>query len=303
MSAYLILLSLLLTIQVSSPQIASTNDATHASTIGYWDEGMAEVARYTVMQNRYRYIHPGELTMIFVKEDFLTDKQVKNERYISDKSTPVLKNIRLKKFNTGVYDYTMSTNVFTPIDQASFPGSLKVQHSSTEWCGTTYTQLNKNKNGYRANLHSYFENEGDQTIDISETLLEDELFNLIRFHPDLIPDGPVSIIPGMNYLRLTHSPVKASQATIKKSKAAPMVDLEDIYQLVINFQDLDRTLTIYYQNVSPYKIVGWDDTYASIADGKKRKTTVRLENLDRLAYWNHNKPDDVDKRKALGFSN
>ncbi|MFB1021425.1 MAG: hypothetical protein QMC40_01535 [Vicingaceae bacterium] len=53
----------------------------------YWEDGKAEIAVYDLVQNRYNGLHPGKLVSVFVLEDFITDKHVKNERYISKSST------------------------------------------------------------------------------------------------------------------------------------------------------------------------------------------------------------------------
>ncbi len=56
----------------------------------YWTQGKAEVNVYELSQNRYKENHPGQLVSVFVTEDFLTDKQVKNERYTHPNSTWIL---------------------------------------------------------------------------------------------------------------------------------------------------------------------------------------------------------------------
>ena len=43
----------------------------------YWYSGEAELTRYELEQARYGEIHRGDAVLIFVTEDFRTDKQVK----------------------------------------------------------------------------------------------------------------------------------------------------------------------------------------------------------------------------------
>ena len=124
---------------ISSSLIAQHNDV---SSNTHWTQGKAEVNVYKLSQNRYNENHPGTLISVFVTEDFLVDKQVKNERYTNPNSTWTLKNIQIRKFTTGVYDYSLFSSVFTPINRTKFPQSLKVTASSQEWCGTIFTQLN-----------------------------------------------------------------------------------------------------------------------------------------------------------------
>ena len=77
----------------------------------YWTQGKAEVNVYELSQNRYKDNHPGQLVSVFVTEDFLTDKQVKNETYTNPKSTWTFKNIQLRKFTTGIYDYSLFSRI------------------------------------------------------------------------------------------------------------------------------------------------------------------------------------------------
>lgn len=273
------------------------------SSIGYWDRGLAEISRYDLTQNRYKDEHPGEVIMIFVKEDFLTDQQVKNERYKNPNSAPVLKNILLKKFTTGIYDYTMSTNTFTPFDQKEYSGSLKVQCSSTEWCGTSYVQLNHRGDSYNVELRSYFESEGDKNFDIPEAIIEDELFNLIRIDPTKLSTGDITIVPSMTYLRLTHRPIEAVKARIKSYKYnGKEFEAKEIDVLQIDFPELSRMLSIYYSRSYPHSIVGWDDTYPSMFDKKHRTTSARLSHQINEAYWKLNNKNDKVRQRELGLA-
>ena len=97
-----------------------------------WYDGKAEISTYDVQQARYKDIHPGKTVLIFVTEDFLTDKQVKNESNETKNSTTVLKTNIVRHFNTGVYDYSIMSSVFTPIDKNKYPKTLKVTTSSQD---------------------------------------------------------------------------------------------------------------------------------------------------------------------------
>jgi hypothetical protein len=69
----------------------------NVATNSYWSEGKAEVNVYEVSQNRYQENHPGQLISIFVTEDFLTDKQVKNEYYTNRTNNMDIKEYSIKK--------------------------------------------------------------------------------------------------------------------------------------------------------------------------------------------------------------
>ena len=244
----------------------------------YWTQGLAEINVYKLSQNRYKENHEGQLISVFVREDFLHQKQVKNERYTNQNTTPILKNIQLRKFTTGVYDYSMFTSTFTPIDRVQFPKTLKVSSSSQEWCGNVYLQFNYRDNAYSTELRSYFEDEGDRNTTINSGILEDELFNTIRMDPNSLPQGDFELIPSANYIQLRH--VKLASVTAKgtlKDYTENEFSGEKLKVYVVNMPSLKRTLQVFFENKAPYKIVGWLDAYPSAFDKKIRTTKVTLQ--------------------------
>jgi len=269
----------------------------------YWSQGKAEVNVYEVSQNRYRENHSGQLVSVFVTEDFLTNKQVKNEYYVNKNSTWILKNIQLKKFTTGVYDYSLFNSVFTPIDRNKFPKSLKVSASSQEWCGTIYTQFNLNLNSeYKVEHRSYFEKEGDRTTRIKSSYLEDEVFTVLRMNPLLLPLGTVQLIPPANYLQLKHLQIQSYKAF---TSLIPYNEKEfsgsNLMQYKIVYPQLKRTIRIVFENKAPYKIMGWFEKFPSSFDGKLRTTSVILKTQKMLPYWKQNSLKDKQLREKLGL--
>ena len=269
----------------------------------YWSQGKAEVNVYEVSQNRYRENHSGQLVSVFVTEDFLTNKQVKNEYYVNKNSTWILKNIQLKKFTTGVYDYSLFNSVFTPIDRNKFPKSLKVSASSQEWCGTIYTQFNLNLNSeYKVEHRSYFEKEGDRTTRIKSSYLEDEVFTVLRMNPLLLPLGTVQLIPPANYLQLKHLQIQSYKAF---TSLIPYNEKEfsgsNLMQYKIVYPQLKRTIRIVFENKAPYKIMGWFEKFPSSFDGKLRTTGVILKTQKMLPYWKQNSLKDKQLREELGL--
>lgn len=266
----------------------------------YWYQGKAEISSYELSQNRYADTHPGEAVLIFVTEDFLTGKQVKDEFPLTSGSTKVLKLNHLRKFPTGIYDYSMMISVFTPVETEAFPYTLKVSSSSQEWCGHTYMQINKEADNYRMQLHSYFEDEADQVEEVPLAILEDELFNRIRINPDGLPTGTIELFPGTLYCRLTHSPFKPARATaiLEEYKGNTFAgDQLKAYRL--DYPDQRRTLEIVFESEPPYVIVGWTDTHPSLLDGALRTTTARRKETLLDPYWEHNSLQDTSYREKL----
>ena len=269
----------------------------------YWSQGKAEVNVYEVSQNRYKENHSGQLVSVFVTEDFLTDKQVKNERYINENSTWILKNIQLKKFTTGVYDYSLFNSVFTPINRNKFPKSLKVSASSQEWCGTMYTQFNLILDtDYKVEHRSYFESEGDRVTRIKKSYLEDEVFTVLRMNPLLLPVGTVQLIPPANYIQLKHLQIKSYKAiTSLISYDKKEISGSNLMQYKIVYPELNRSIHIVFENKAPYKIMGWFEKFPSSFDGKPRTTSIILKTQKMLPYWRQNSLKDKYLREELGL--
>lgn len=272
----------------------------------YWYAGVAELNSYKLEQARYGNINPGEAVLIFVTEDFRTDTQVKSESAASyDKSTPVLKTNFVKKFVTGIYDYSLFTSVFTPINSPAFPHTLKISSSAQEWCGTTYTQMNYRSTGYLVQGHSYFEKEGDEEYSINQAMLEDELYNRIRLNPGKLPIGSFQLIPSATLARLRHKKLEPQSATGTLTtiaantwrNASSMTTGDSLQTYTIDYPNDARQLAITFEKAFPYRILGWEETYDDF--GKMLTTKATLTKTIKSDYWKHHNPADSTLRSQL----
>lgn len=292
-----------------SPALETADPGPFANTTQgldkYWYQGKGELNTYRLEQNRYQGIHPGQALLIFVSEDFLTDKQVKNDRYQNPNSTKVLKTNAITRFTTGIYDYSIMSSVFTPANTREFPRTLKVAHSSQDWCGQTYAQINLQEGGqYQEQLRSYFENEADQTNSAQADALEDELLNRIRMSYRDLPTGELQLIPSMTFLRLRHRPYAAVTATASlEDYSGDEFSGEDLKVYQIYYPSLQRTVEYVFSAVAPYYIEGWVDSYPSAFDGVVRSTKAFRQETRLEAYWqqNSNSPGLLEKRADLGW--
>lgn len=267
----------------------------------YWYDGKAEVNIYETEQARYQDVHPGKTVLIFVTEDFLTEKQVKNETYGNQPSTSVLKTNMIRKFDTGIYDYSIMSSVFTPVDHKSYPNTLKVTLSAQDWCGQSFMQLNHENNKYLVNQYSYFEKEGDRSFQVDDYLMEDELFNQLRFNPEILPTGSIKILPGTTFSRLKHIEFKPYQAEAsQKNYTGSEFEGEHLESYEIHYPDLDRNFEIIYEAKFPYAIAGWKDTYP-VFSGEKLTSLYRRISSKRLPYWSQHNLSDSYLRKELGL--
>ena len=256
----------------------------------YWYQGKAEITKYDLIQNRYQDQHSGELISIFVTEDFLTDRQVKNDHYTNSNSTSVLKLNLIRRFTTGLYDYAMMTSVFVRADGSA---TEKVTHTSQDWCGQSFMQINKKGAKYTVELRSYFESEGDQDVSISADLVEDAILPLLRIDPDRIPDGKVSLLPALHFLRLRHQPLSAVPAVISRDQEG------SIAHISIKYPSLEREVKISYDAAPPYTIIALQENYPSAFDGQVRTSKADQPRRYMGAYWAENSVQDTLHRKEL----
>lgn len=266
----------------------------------YWYKGKAEISSYDLQQAQYGKLNKGEAIMIFVTEDFRLDKQVKLESNDKEKATPVLKLNFIKKFITGIYDYSMYTSVFTPVKTNTFPATLKVTNTNQEWCGQSFLQLNYRQNGYQVLGKSYFENEVDDEYHVEHVILEDELWTKIRLLPiDQLPTGNMFLIPSMTSLRLRHRNIQAemAQVNIEPYVGDSTFKGQNLIHYKIHYPESKRDLSIFFAREFPHQIIGWTETYET----KKAILTSKavLKVTIQNPYWQKNMPIDTAYRKLL----
>ncbi|GAB4038056.1 hypothetical protein [Spirosoma gilvum] len=267
----------------------------------YWFANKAELNSYRLQQAKSGALHTGEATLIFQTEDFQPAKQVKADK--QDGSIPVLKAGLFKKFATGLYDYSLSTSVFTPVDKsgirpALFPNTLKVSMVGQEWDGHYYQQINYRDNAYQVIGKSFLEKEVDEAFTLEKAMLEDELWNQIRINPDKLPTGETRLIAGTMTARLRHKSISVlpAKATLANYEGV-LYPGKYLRSYTIEYPTDDRTLIIIFERDFPHKIVGWEETY----DTRDNLLTTRavLTKTIQTDYWNHKTPADSTLRKEL----
>ncbi len=267
---------------------------------GYWYRG-AEITSYELNQARYGEIHKGKAVLIFVTENLLPDKQVKSEDPSRPSSAvvPVLKLNFVKKFNTGIYDYSLMKSVFTPININKYPHTLKVSGSSQEWCGNMYSQINLRDNRYNIIKHSYFEKEVKQDFSINQAFLEDEVWTRIRISPYTLPTGSVKMVPGTFHSMLKHVQQKPEnvKASLKEKDSKTM-------RYTLEYEDAKRTLLIDFSKLFPFEIQGWEETKSSGYGKKAKVLTTKAVKIKTVImnYWSMNKNSDLYLRDKLGVN-
>ena len=256
----------------------------------FWFSG-AEINRYALEQARYGDTHPGHAELIFVTEPFLTGEQVKSDDPDAPNAVDVLKLNALRTFNTGLYAYRTMRSTFRPVDVAAYPHALKSTVSVQDWCGQVFQQINRREDGWRYELRSYFESDGDQNRSLPDVWLEDELWLLVRLAPDQLPVDRFRAVPGALFTRFAHHEARAEEAVGRMEVG------DGTSRYHITYPELDRTLTLRFDTAFPHIIRGWTE--------RRPGGTTRATLEDRVMnsnYWRHNAPADRAKRKDLGLA-
>ncbi len=285
----------------ATSKVADHSNEDPISFNDYWYQGEAEISSYNLEQFRYGEVHPGKAVLVFVTEDFSASKHVKldyPQRNPEDKVN-VLKLNFVRKFNTGIYQYSILQSIFTPVKREEHPHTLKTTTSIQEWCGHVFQQVDFDHDKFNISSYSYFESEGDRNFVLPDEVLEDEIWNLIRINPDLLLRGSFKIIPGSMLSRLIHKEQK-----VEKVKAE-LKELEKEGQIylsyILEYPRSQRTLQINFQKDFPHKILGWEENQVGLG-GKRSVTKAELIKTLKTDYWTKNKTTDGQLRTKLGLS-
>ncbi len=260
-----------------------------------WYAGVAELNAYDLEQVRYGEVRRGSAVLIFVTEDLDRGTQVKLDAPPArpEDAVKVLKLNAARDFETGIYAYHTLQSVFTPVRLHEDPATLKVSTSSQEWCGHVYQQLNREENGFRSTLHSYFQGEADAVDAVPDVLLEDEVLNRIRLAPETLPTGSFEALPSTLDLRLLHEPVRPVPAEARFEPG------ERVSRYVLTYPGRGVEWRVEYTTAFPREILGWEKELRQ--GGRTLTTRARRRAVERLPYWRLNGVSDSTYRRALGL--
>jgi len=256
----------------------------------YWYNNEAEITSYKLEQARYGEMREGNVVLIYVTEPFLPEEQVKADNSAAF-NISVLKLNAVKKFNTGIYPYSIMQSTFYPIINNQH--ALKISCSVQEWCGHVYIQLN-NHEEFEITSHSYFEGEADEDFSLEKSILENELWTQLRINPKSLPTGQLKIIPSFDFLRLRHIPMKAYETN------ATMIN----GNYTLHYPELNRKLIIHFNVNFPYEIDSWEETFVSGFGNEAKELTTKATKIKTIKsdYWNKNSNADDSFRETLGVN-
>jgi hypothetical protein len=285
----------------TAPLGARAQEAASGRFWGHWSDGKAELDGYELVQPRYGEARRGRAVLIFVTEPFSRARRVKVDRH--DPADPdqlvALKLNHVRRFQTGIYDYSLLTSIFT--DPAAGFRPTKLTFSAQEWCGHVFQELELDEGGVHSRLSSYFEGEGGQRrIEAPGAFLsEDNLFITLRALGGAgLPTGrqPVTMLGSVMRSRLQHQPLGLFQTELvwdptarELTVPAGAFEVRDVAYVRPDGGGCRFALETAY----PHRIVQW-----SCEDGERAVLTGSA----RLAYWEAHGEGDEKLLEKLGLT-
>lgn len=266
-----------------------------------WGDGRAEIDSYRLEQPRYGQLRSGNpLILIYVTEDFSDSARVKADagKHPKQDVYPVLKLNALRRFQTGIYEYSVMTSVFARIDAAPF-AVRKVTFSSQEWCGQVFHELLPQvprRESLLSESRSYFDGEGDASKELplpDGGVFEDALPVLLRRFAgkaEFLPQpGTVTVpfLPSLMRTRLLHRPLSWGRASIARRDAPGRT----IYTVAIEGGERGA---FEFDARPPFRLLHYR------WDSGEEATLLKSE---RLSYWKMNGagPEGAVELRKLGL--
>ena len=268
---------------------------------GFWDtwgDGKGELDAYRLVTPRYGAPRTGYALHVFVTETFTDAQRVKSDGGHRDEF-PVLKLNELRRFQTGIYDYSLMTSTFVPLDGRLGVGQpTKVAFSAQEWCGTVFEELLVDPGSARRRRHSYFDGEGDVDDRIalpSGAILADTLPIVVRGIVGPTPVGDHPVFPTVAAERLGHNGLTAQNGTltVATSIGSTTVPAGTFPTRAVTLQTADGGRTTWQvEEAASHRIVAWERS-----DGEH----AELVGSTREPYWQEHDPGGEVFLEKLGL--
>ena len=254
----------------------------------HWGDGKAELSSYKVVQPRYGELRRGYGVLVFVTEDINRETFIKVESpTLAKDRLYVLKLNNMLKFNTGIYDYSVMTSVFSAVEGLQGNRSFelcKITLSAQEWCGHVFEEVQMRQGRLQGALNSYFEREGRQRYELPAAgsfASEDHLLILVReLRGPILAAGEeqvVQLLPALWQLRALHRPRDLVQARLAKGHEERIeVGGDSLAAIPWRLATEGREKTIWVERAYPRRILSWRDSA-----GGRGELLVTL----REPYW------------------
>jgi len=283
--------------------IIGTINADQKRFNNYWYDGNAEISTYELSESRYGELRQGFRVMVVVTEPMRLSTHIKPDRKLpDDQKVRVIKLNDLRKFTTGIYDYSVMTSVFSTAENRQPFGNMatmKVAFSSQEWCGQVFDRMVRTDSSYEGVLYSYFESEGESSysFNAAEVETEDNLWLRVReLNGRFLNEGEtrtLNLIPSRWITRKNHTPTELVSATITRAyrefrqTSSGTIEVVPFTWKIGNSQTIVRVEAAY-----PHRIVEFSER-----DGSSGKLLVS----EREPYWKQNAGSFTAMRQHLGL--
>ena len=283
--------------EAASPQASSASEGFWR----HWSDGKAELSGYDLIQPRYGEKRHGRAVLVFVTEPYSRSRKVKVDRYNPNDPdhAMALKLNHVRKFQTGVYDYSVMTSVFVDPTRGFAP--MEINFSMQEWCGHVFEEIHFDADGASFDLNSYVEGESrrEKLTMPSGALAEDNLLIQLRgLGADALDTraAEVDLLPSANFRRLNHRPVQLTPSKITWSDAPAEITVPagTFQAREATWRRMDgSSCTAQLEVAYPHRILGW-----RCDDGE----LARLTGSTRLAYWGTHREGDEKLLSELGLA-
>jgi hypothetical protein len=266
----------------------------------FWSDGKAEIGYYKGTQVRYGEVRPCKSFLIFVTEPFNGEKQVKADNPDGKNKiyNGVMKLNHVKRFQTGIYTYSIMSSVFTSVTPCVVNNStynvgapLKITFTGQEWCGMTFHQLNRQADkSMKSRSNSYFESESDREEMLKSdenTLFGDDAFIAVRELTRPLNAGTITFYPTLEHARISHKPLAPEQATVSKKDASTRFAGTTTPAVEWTIAAQSGTWTFTVEKQYPRRILAFQYT-----EQGKVIEKAELQTSKRLPYWKLNKLGD-----------
>ncbi len=280
----------------------SVNAGANERFDAFWYDGNAEISVYDIEEARYNEIRNGKRVMIFVTEPLRRTSLIKPDTLLEPQDRyDVIKLNDVRKFTTGIYDYSLMTSVFStvrPYEGIPSMAAVKVTFTSQEWCGHVFEMFKRKKNGLKGELYSYFESDGEPETEFkanSNVWFEDNLWIMIReLKEPLMAIGEkkeIEVIPSSWQRRKYHVAVEKQAAVIeKKSGGRIRTNLGWFKSNQFIWEYGNKKTTVWVELEWPGRILQWIEP-----DGSRGK----LVSSSRQPYWKLRTNKDIKLRRRL----
>ncbi|MBD3420466.1 MAG: hypothetical protein GF398_10145 [Chitinivibrionales bacterium] len=269
-----------------------------------WYDGNAELSTYVLKEKRYGEMRDGVRIMVFVTEPLRLSTKIKPDSKIPDEEKiKVIKLNDLRKFVTGVYDYSAMTSVFAAVEEKpDIPqgSTVKVASTMQEWCGTVFDRMRRDGDAYQGVLYSYFESEGETTYAFkhqNSVESEDNLWLLVReLQGPILEIGEskqMRLIPSQWHIRKTHTDHRIVDATLRKERQTTLETAIGRKKAIVWSWTIDDAVTkVWVEAEYPHKILKFSEP-----DGSHGSISASV----REPYWKLHRNKDLPLRKKLAL--